>query len=226
MLHKYYEAKTSLEEESILNTFFRDTPAEEIPKSLADDRRLFLSIAELHTNSADPEIPEGLLEQIMSISGMLDDNIYSSRKQRKWRPWITYTVSAACVCMLAFGVGLLTVQTDHTHQLPDHVAERPNERTGQKLDEHIEVNAVAEPSKPEYLVKSHEMHGGRSKKAIANSSVEEDGFIEITDPEEAEKIVIEIGKLLSINSQKTNEAIRNLEKTVENYKEITKSILQ
>ena len=54
----------------------------------------------------------------------------------------------------------------------------------------------------------------------------EDGFIEITDPEEAERIVMEIGRLLASNTQKTNEAILHLEKTVDEYKEITKSILR
>ena len=70
----------------------------------------------------------------------------------------------------------------------------------------------------------------KTSKVLAESSVDpnkqEDGYIEITDPEEAEKIIIEIGRLLAANSQKTNEAIRHLEKTIDDYKELTKSILQ
>lgn len=54
----------------------------------------------------------------------------------------------------------------------------------------------------------------------------DDGFIEITDPEEAERIMTEIGILLASNTRQTNEALQHLEKTVDEYKELTKSILQ
>ncbi len=54
----------------------------------------------------------------------------------------------------------------------------------------------------------------------------EDGFIEITDSEEARTIALEIGRLLAQNADQSNEAISQLGSAINNYKEITKSVLQ
>lgn len=79
----------------------------------------------------------------------------------------------------------------------------------------------------QYLPFNHKPEGIATMTAnVSDAHLSEDGFIEITDPEEAEKIMFEIGRLLATNTKQSNEAIQHLEKTVDEYKELTKSILK
>lgn len=225
LLHKYYEAMTTPEEERILESFFSDSRPEEIPKSLAEDQILFSSLAELHQDTASPEIPEDLLKKVSSFAESTDE-LYSNKSARKWIWHSIYAVAAACVCLLTFGIRWLTAPGIQSPHLTEQAALTPTHQSIKLPEDYPETNMVSEPSKKENVTLSQKIMKENLRTETSNASVEDDGFIEITDPEEAKMIVLEISKILAINSQKTNEALRNFEKTVDEYKEISKAILK
>lgn len=227
LLHSYYEGETTPEEELHLEAYFRDTPEWEIPEDLASDLRLFYSMASLHPSASDMEIPDGLYNKISEIpTNRISQN--NETKQRKLASRLGYVMAAACACLiLALGIKYLTASNENDTKTIEYAAESPVNQPAQPSAISSEVK-----TKPESLettsIPITQTHRRNNK--IAGSAVQlnrmEDGFIEITDPEEAEKIIIEIGRLLASNNQKTNEAIQHLEKTVDEHKEISKSLLQ
>ncbi|MDE7418830.1 MAG: hypothetical protein K2N35_01320 [Muribaculaceae bacterium] len=225
LLHKYYEAKTTPEEERIIESFFIDSRPEEIPKSLTEDQIIFSSLAELHQDSASPEIPEDLLKKVTSFAES-PDNLYSNKSKWKWNRHSVWAVAAACVCLLTFGIRWLTAPGVQSPHLTEQAAPTQPHQSIMPPEENPRTNMISGPLKKENVTLSQKLLKENLRNETSNASVEDDGFIEITDPEEAEKIVLEISKLLAINSQKTNEALRNFEKTVDEYKEISKSILK
>lgn len=227
LLHKYYEAETTHDEELLLESLFLDTPEDEIPEDMADDAKLFSAIAGLHPSEADLEIPDDLFEKISEISKNPDTN-HPIKIHRRLERRIVYALAVACVCiLLALGMKWMTAPSDINSKPFEYASESPAEEPANPQVLPNEVKTQTTSPDPELTSKAHRPN--RSNVMVENVDVSnelEDGFIEITDPEEAEKIVLEIGRLLATNSQKTNEAIRHLEKTVDEYKEITKSIIQ
>lgn len=227
LLHSYYEGKTTPEEELHLEAFFRDTPAWEIPESMAVDRKVFSSVASLHPVTSEMEIPDDLFEKVSEISSSCDAK-HTKKTQRNRATRIQYALAAACACLiLTFGIRRMNTPTDIHTKTFEYMSESPT-----KLSEPPSKAAPEEETMPDAskTPSSSISNTQRKDNTITENEIEpnrlEDGFIEITDPEEAEKIVLEIGRLLASNTQKTNEAIQHLEKTVDEYKEITKSILQ
>lgn len=183
LLHKYYEGESTPEEESLLVSYFKFTPDDEIPEDLSDDVILFRSLSTLSSEISDLEIPDDLFERISLVSNA--PLASSSRNlERKWMRRIAYVVAAACVVLLLYSG-----------------------------NQHLPFN-----NKPEGIA--------TMTANVSDAHISDDGFIEITDPEEAEKIMLEIGRLLATNTKQSNEAIQHLEKTVDEYKELTKSILK
>ena len=227
LLHKYYEAETTPEEEILLESFFRETPAWEIPEEMTHDFRLFSAMAELHPSAANMEIPDGLFEKIYDISGTSGAKRII-KTQRNHTRHIGYALAAACACiLLAIGMNWMTAPREIKTKPIEYSVESPKEQPVQPSILSDEMETQTDSPEPRHISKAPRPR--QSKAMVENEDISnemEDGFIEITDPEEAEKIVIEIGKLLAANSQKTNEAIVHLEKTVNEYKEITKSILR
>lgn len=183
LLHKYYEAETTPEEETLLETFFQATPADQLPEDLAEDGTLFNSLAPLHPGIPNLVIPEDLPDRMSEATDTPPDHP-SGKIQRLWHQCISYVAAAACACLLIY-IGNQRSHSDHN-----------TKRSAMMTEE------------------------------VPSGNVLDDGFIEITDPEEAEKIMTEIGLLLAANTRQTNEAIQHLEKTVDEYKELTKSILK
>lgn len=224
LLHKYYEAKTTPDEEKFIESFFSESDADTLPYNLADDKKLFSSMAELHTKLAEFEIPDSLIDKMNAITEDSDDMTHI-----KWNRHLEYGVVATCICLLAIGIKWMTTPYVDTSQLHKHVPVSSIQQSAQLSSDVPNGKTVDEPLKPskrERLTEYSEHRKSNEKAKMPTSSTEADGYIEITDPEEAEKIIIEIGRLLTDNSKKTNEAILNLEKTVVEYKEITKSILK
>ncbi|MDE7421073.1 MAG: hypothetical protein K2N35_12780 [Muribaculaceae bacterium] len=227
LLHKYYEGETTPEEELNLEVFFRDIPECEIPEDLADDGRFFASIASLHPDVSEMEIPYGLFERISEIS-VSNDARHTVRTQRNQASRIAYILAAACACLIfTFGIKWMTNPTDIHTKTVDYVS-----KSAVKLPTPSSIASTEEETIPETSKTpgSFNAHNCQQSNTMAENAPEpnrlDDGFIEITDPMEAEEILREIGRLLASNTQKTNEAILHLEKTVDEYKEITKSILQ
>lgn len=227
LLHKYYEGETTPEEELHLETFFRNTPAHEIPEDLALDSRIFTSLASFHPGASEMEIRDDLFEKISEIS--FTNHAQNSEKAHRNRATRAgYFLAAACACLLlAIGARLMTTSKQIHTKSYEYAAESPK-----KLPEQSSATSSVEETIP-VKAQTPSASGGithQRYKTTAENAVEpkrlEDGFIEITDPDEAERIVKEIGWLLASNTRKTNEAIQHLEKTIDEYKEITKSILQ
>ena len=228
LLHKYYEGETTPEEELNLEAFFRDTPEWEIPEDLEEDGRFFASMASLHPCEYDLEIPNGLFERISDFSGSKDagltDKLYQVRR-------IGYILAAACVCLIVtsgiLGIRWMTnqkhIHTETSEYTSESHAKLPEPLFKASPEEETSHDTSKIPS--ESNTRTYQL-SDKTAENVGEPNRLEDGFIEITDPVEAEKIVLEIGKLLAANTQKSNEAILHLEKTVDEYKEITKSILR
>lgn len=178
LLNKYYEAETSPEEERLLESFFCNTPENEIPKDLTEDRLLFLSMTSLHPDQSSLVVPHNLVEKIDAIVDTPQISSFAKR-QRHWKRRVAYTGIAAAVCAM-ITVGILN---------------RPSQSTTRESVQSI-------------------------------GKLTDDGYIEITDPKEAERIALEIGQLLASNSKKTDEAFSRLTYAFDEYKEITKSVLK
>lgn len=108
----------------------------------------------------------------------------------------------------------------------DHIASAHSEKPKQHSEARLDVTEVNESSGQEQLTPAPSKWKSSTTVTIASVREEEDCYVEITDPEEAEKIILEIANILAVNSRKTNEALRHIEKTVDEYRQLTKSILQ
>ena len=116
LLHKYYAADTTPEEELLLESYFLDTPTEELPDDTADDGRLFSAIAELHPDAYEMEVPVDFFDKISKIS-RIPDIKHKDKTQRNWASRIGYALTAACACLLiALGIRLMIAPKDiHTN---------------------------------------------------------------------------------------------------------------
>ena len=231
LLHKYYEAETIPEEELLLESFFRATPSEEIPKDLAEDGCLFSSLEELHPSDVEMEIPEGLFETISEITGISEIK-HTIEIRRNWPRHIWYVFAAACACILfALVIKQMTapkdIETKPTEYAAESLTETPSDQ--RPAPSVLPINEVKQSvsHEPNQISNTHRSRRRNvmAKKTDVSNEVE-DGFIEITDQEEVERIALEIGKLISRNSEKANDAIVQLGQTVEEYKQLTKSIIQ
>lgn len=225
LLHKYYEADTTPEEEHLLESFFHDSPAEEIPEDMNADRKIFSAFIELHADSSETDVPADLVKSVTSLTeGYADSSL--SKNQRNWNRFIVYAAAAACLSIvLTLGIRWIASTTLRTSEASGHIAVVPFEQPKHHSAINHEVNEVSDPADQEYKAPSNSQKKNKATVKTA-SDADEDGFIEITDPEEAKKIIMEIGNLLNANSQKTNEALQHIEKTVDEYRQLTKSILQ
>lgn len=228
LLHKYYEAETSPEEERLITSYFSDG-AEDIPQDLTDDRIFFSSMKELLPSGADAEIPDDLLGKIKrDIAGK--SSVVTDDKKKRWKhPFFTAGAAAAVCLVLAAGIGFITIPEIHKPPTPESLADTPsvpNTDSSTGFSDRSEVKTAAKTTgqKPQSVAKEPQKNLKTAETGVSPDAT--DGYMEITDPEEARKIVMEIGRLLSNNTRQTNEAIRMVENTVDEYKEITKSILK
>lgn len=91
-------------------------------------------------------------------------------------------------------------------------------------DTSVDDTLITEESN--YTATPNSQQDWKSDNQYNESKEKNEGFIEVTDPEEVKKIALGIGKLLAHNSEKTNDAISHISTTIDSYKEITKSILK
>ncbi len=99
LLHKYYEAETTPEEEKLIISLFSEIQAEDIPEDLAEDRLLFLSMNELLPTQPELEAPDDLFENIhRKISETSGEQ--STNTKGKWKKRLLYPVGIAAACIV------------------------------------------------------------------------------------------------------------------------------
>ncbi|MDE6632327.1 MAG: hypothetical protein K2K23_04950, partial [Muribaculaceae bacterium] len=215
LLDKYYRAITSTKEEEMLETFFREVNPDDIPEDLASERKMFVLMGNIHSSKEDRILPDYLMEQLENI---VERPVVADGHRKKFHNLLLYIGGSVAACILiAFIIVFM-----HQHK-DDSPGVKVLAETQQNSDSPILINSEEEPicvpvvenkvSEVEIPVDKHEV-------------MEEDGFIEITDPEEAREILQNIGKLLAQNAVDTNDAIVNISSSIDSYKEISKSILQ
>lgn len=229
LLHKYYEAQTTPEEENQIVSLFSKIEVEDIPNDLAFDRKLFLSMKEIIPDPTNLEIPDDLFGKINQEIAETS-SIASIERKKKWKKPFVYAGSVAAACLL-FAICIQIIFKSSILKSPtiENLAENPVESPKDslsKISDPLPTKTIAEKSEQKQSRRSSEHHSNQTMAEIGVLPNEENGYIEITDPEEAREIIVEIGRLLANNSRKTNEATLMVENAVNEYKEITKSILK
>lgn len=227
LLQRYYEAETSPEEEDIIMSLFSEIEAVDIPEDLIADRKLFLSMMELTPSQTNMEIPDDLVGKINQV--IIDTSESDTwRRKQKWKKPFMYVSTVAAACLIfAFCVHYLNLSNIPESPTIDNRAENPVatlETSHSIVSDPIETKIVSEKLEKMPSTRSskpQKIHAAAEKEVLPH---EDDGYIEITDPEEAREIMLEIGRLLANNTKKANEATRMVENTIDEYKEFTKSI--
>ena len=110
LLSRFYEGKTTPEEELLLAEFFR---GEDIPEELQQDKKLFLLLGQ----TSEQEMPQDIADEITAFVNNLEKSdkklIIPFSKQRKGikprlriPPKILYRVAATGAILLAIGGGM------------------------------------------------------------------------------------------------------------------------
>lgn len=212
LLEKYYEGATSLTEEKQLADFFNEADDDRIPKDLIADKKLFATMREVQPRPVDSEIPGDLIGKIDKLISQPEAQKTSAGNGKKRHLFIRYSAIAAAAALLWAIVTLMPDFGTKKADMPvDYTAEAAVLSPANEYDDTTATLLVAQST---------------DISATSPDGEENDNYIEITDPEEARKIALEIGMLLAQNIDRTNEAISQIGTTFNNYKEITKNILQ
>lgn len=225
LLDRYYRAETSPDEEQLLETFFKETNPADIPYDMEADAKLFELMSDTHLRPVECDIPTDLIEK---INGIMDAP--SSSTFEKWSKGIfrilRYSGVAAAACIVLV---LIILNPIGLHQGPN-LSENINEEDmkGYNLSAEAEANdnvlTIVKSQADKYAIVDDKTNEPTEAPQVQTN--ESDGFIEITDPEEARKIALSIRKLLAQNADRTNEALEQIGNSIDSYKELTKSILQ
>ena len=215
LLDKYYRAETSPKEEETLVTFFREVNPDEIPEYLASERKMFVLMGNIHSSKEDSVVPDNLMQQLENI---FERPVVTDSHRKKFHNLLLYIGGSVAACILiAFIIGFMYQHKDDSPNVK--VLAEMQKTSGTP----VLVQGVEDPTYvPDVDNKVSEVEIPKEK----HDEAEEDGFIEITDPEEAREILQNIGKLLAQNAVDTNDAMANISSSIDSYKEISKSILQ
>lgn len=177
LLHKYYEAETSPEEERLIMSLFSEIAAEDIPDDLVEDRLLFLSMNELLPTQPELEAPDDLFEKIhRKISETSGEQ--SINTKGKWKKRLLYPagIAAACIALaIIFNPSETTnSETESTEPINQYVAKiglHPNTDDG-----YFEINDQEEAK--EIILEIGRLLANNSTKAkeatqMVESTVEE-----------------------------------------------------
>lgn len=222
LLDRYYRGETSPEEETILEDFFSDADESDLPEDIASNKKLFTLTKGAHPSIEECEIPNNLIDKLNEI---VEHQPISAEKQpKRFTRFMRFSV-ATVAASIALAVIMLCTLHDEK-ELPSVRECSAEVSVSASSDPDIPVLAeTTEPEKEESEA-GHCHNGAKPLATLQSGEAEEDGFIEITDPEEAQRIMLEIGKLLAHNVAETNSAIDDITRSLESYKEISKTILQ
>ncbi len=170
-----------------------------MPDDMVADKQMFSAMKALRPTAEESELPSDLLSKLAEIVATP-----APPKKRRLPLILRYSSIAAAAALLWAIVSIVPRFFDSNIDIPAaHTAEVVSESN------HSDSLSLAEASDP-----------------AAGEATAEDGFIEITDPEEVRTIALDIGRLLAQNADQSNEAISQLGSAINNYKEVTKSVLQ
>lgn len=222
LLDRYYRAETSPDEETILESFFSEVRFDDLPIDLASSKKLFDITKQLHPTIEDSEVPDRLIDKLNCIveKPML---ISEGRRLKNFHNILRYFgfASAACVAL-----AIIMVFMRPSEKVTPAEKGYTAEVISGKSDE-PDIPILIEPVEDNGIATEIEPRANRNNPlAEAQSTIDEDRFIEIRDPAEAQRIMLEIGKLLAQNASEVNNAMCDISNSLENYKEISKSILQ
>lgn len=237
LLKRYYRAETTRSEEDLLEAFFCDTSDADIPADLYADMRLFQAMREAHLQPEDIDMPSDMQFDIDGIVNRIVAGVPSKTEKKHRYRWIVSISGIAAAAILLFMI--FRFVPDNNKNLSTSVSTKYAAKVDIGLDTESSVAEVPtvvaaetfenRKSEDRRVIKSHKSRKGGEIVANRNSEsetvVEEDGFIEITDPEKVQEIVFLIEKHLKKNADKTNDAIASIGLSLDSYKEITKSIL-
>ncbi len=236
LLDRYYRAETTAEEEQELEYFFSEAAPSDIPEDMKADASLFGLMSRSHPLPSDSIVPEDLMERLNAIVEESKDRPTSRRY-----PWVfkilRYSGVAAAACIVWAIVSLLpSPKQSMTEDRPALAHETASLDPPKDRPALAEETASLERTKdrPALAEKAASMEPTKDRPALAKvkrrpqppKAEQSDGFIEITDPEEARKIALSIGKLLAQNADRTNDALAQIGNSIDSYKELTKSVLQ
>ncbi len=215
LLDKYYRAESTADDEEILERFFSMQDCDDLPEDLAAEQKLFSLMDQLHQNEEEIEAPVFLFDNITSI---MEKPVNSRINKRSIWNILRYVGGSVAACILIAIIVSIHRHVDTTtyEKLVSETQTSPNSPTQEKNVEKTEVVSKIETNVSEEEAPSK----------TQNEVDGEDGFIEITDPEKAQEILLKIGKLLAHNADDTNEALAQVSNSIDCYKELSKSILQ
>ncbi|MDE6692341.1 MAG: hypothetical protein K2K05_03050 [Muribaculaceae bacterium] len=207
-----------------MERFFLETDATDIPSDMAADRMLFVKLSATYPLPSELEAPDNLLGKLEDIVGV--PAVVSPVKKGMIRRWVVRTAGAACVvCAIAVMARLSDKGVDPGNLTADASVDDEQSATvlNIKISEYHRETTYRDESVEQEVRPTIGSTNARPKRATAE---DDNGFIEITDPAEAQRIALDIGKLLAQNAVATNNAIEEIGETFDNYKEMTKNILQ
>lgn len=232
LLDKYYSAETTPDEEEMIESFLSDTDYIDIPENMEADARLFSIMRATHPLPSECDVPDDLIEK---LNGIVEEPLTSPSHSGSRRIFklLKYSGIAAAACITWAIVTLLPSPKHNESTMPEyHIAEVTEADDGILIinkspadKKSFGESTIDRPSLPDAAPKRR-VSSAHTKASQQTGTEYSDGFIEITDPEEAKKIAIEIGRLLAFNADKTNDAIAHISNSIDSYKEITKNILQ
>lgn len=226
LLEKYYRAETSPEDEERIGTFFSEMDHADIPEDMMADARLFSLMKETHTLPSECEAPDDLIEKLNGIVETPLPSISYSGSSRIFKILKHSGIAVAACAAWAIIMFKPFGQLPETTTITSHGIENmiPDNHTAEIKENEESVLTIVKSQPDRYAFA--EKQSGEVTETEQTPEEASDGFIEITDPEEAKKIAMSIGNLLALNAGKTNDAMMQIENSIDSYKEITKSILQ
>lgn len=229
LLERYYEAETTREEEKELETFFTECDPKDIPEEMTADMKLFKWLETALPSSVELEATNELMTKIEEI--LSKPVVTPVIEKRKFWPKILrragIAVAACIACVIIVKVaGTGVTQPDSTDGLTaEAYINNDNDLPTLTIIRSNYEGVLAEPE--DYFGKEEKpLHKKAVPKARKTVVTEDDGFIEITDPEEARRITMEIGRLLAQNVESTGDAVAQIGNSINSYKEIYNTILQ
>ncbi len=222
LLDRYYRAETTPEEEDHIIAFFQDTDASDIPEDMSADMKLFGSLNAFRPLPADTEAPDNLLEKLGDIVGNAPSATVTAKRIHR-RRILKYSGIAAAACIIWAIILMIPKPVENAAPPHEHLTA---EATLHEADDSLPLTIISSVQKETLEDPPSSAPAITTPEEVKNDEPDDDGFIEITDPEEARKIAISIGKLLAQNAETANDAIAQIGNSLDSYKEITKTILQ
>ena len=194
LLDRWYDGKTTTADEDALTLYF--TASENIPEDMKADAAVFALPTE-KSQTMSQDIPNDL---IAKVNGAI---IAEKARKHRYTFWYTAASVAACACIaLVLGLSQSTELTPTTGNTYANAVQKPKESTSEAqtvtpsdIENAVENEIPAEaptavPTKPRY----------------AQAATVYDDYHNVSEPEEAERIQLEVAALLSQSINSTGKA--------------------